>query len=190
MFTTLDLIKDIINNNFINTNKITKTFIREIIKQEELRPVSEQQLNHRQDYCIRKQFNIFNKNKLNVVEKQIKTFDEINKLYYINMFLCENDIHDIIFEPGGFFKVNFVNFFNIKKYETSNEIKYTMYCRYWITLSGDSWHDTYKLSFVINKNIKDLNKVLQIDELYLIKRGNPLDELPPSRYMLNEFSFL
>lgn len=32
MFTTLDLIKDIINNNFINTNKITKTFIRGTIK--------------------------------------------------------------------------------------------------------------------------------------------------------------
>jgi len=106
------------------------------------------------------------------------------------MFLYENDIHNIIFGPSGFFKVNFVNFFNIKKYDTSNEIKYTIYCRYWITLSGDSWHDTYKLSFVINKNIKDLNKVLQIDELYLIKRDNHFDELPPSRYMLNEFSFL
>ena len=79
MFTTLDIIKDIINDNFVKTHKLTRTFKRYLVKQEELKPVSEQQLKHRQDFYKRKQFKVFNKNNLKVEEKQITSCDEINK---------------------------------------------------------------------------------------------------------------
>ncbi len=165
MFTTLDLIKDIINNKFIQTNKITQSYIKQNVNKNDLIPIKYDD----GEKIIRKKFNIFNKDKLNVIEKQITTNDEINKLNYIITYLCENDIHNIIFEKTSLFKVNLIYFFNVKKYETSKEIKYDVYCIFLITLSGRLWQDIYKLSFVINKDLSNLNKVLRIDELYEIK---------------------
>ena len=95
IFTTLDLIKDIINNKFIQTNKITKSFIKENVNKNDLIPI-QYDYGEKTNFVVRKKFNIFNKNNLNVIEKQIISNDEINKLYYILMYLCENDVHNII----------------------------------------------------------------------------------------------
>lgn len=95
IFTTLDLIKDIINNKFIQTNKITKSFIKENVNKNDLIPIQYDD-GEKTNFVVRKKFNIFNKNNLNVIEKQIISNDEINKLYYILMYLCENDVHNII----------------------------------------------------------------------------------------------
>lgn len=173
MFTTLDLIKDIINNKFIQTNKITKSYIKEKVDNNNLIPVQYED-GGKTNFVVRKKFNVFNKDKLKVIEKQIKTNDEINKLNYILMYLCENDIHNLIFVNTDTYKVHLVEFFNVKKYETSKEIKYEVYCLFLITLWGRMWNDIYKVSFVINKDISDLNKVLQIDELYEIKEKPPI----------------
>ena len=99
----------------------------------------------------------------------MKLISYINKLYYILMYLCENDIHNLIFGKTKYFKVNLNSFFNVKKYETSKEIKYEVYCLFVITLSGRLWQDIYKVSFVINKDITNIKNILQIDELYEIK---------------------
>ena len=36
------------------------------------------------------------------------------------------------------------------------------------------WNDLYKVSFVINKDVSNLSKVLQVDELYEIKEQPPI----------------
>jgi len=170
MFTTLDLIKDIINNKFIQTNKITKKFINEHVDENDLIPseyATEREKNF--NFVVRKKFNTFNKDNLKITEKQITTNDEINKLYFILMYLTENKVQQLIFGNNPIFKVHFGRFFNVKKYETSKEIKYDIYCLFTMTLSGRLWDDLYKLSFVINKDITNIKNILRIEELYEIK---------------------
>ena len=173
MFTTLDLIKDIINNKFIQTNKITKIYIKEKVDNNDLIPVYYED-GGKTNFVVRKKFNVFNKDNLEVNIKQVKTNDEINKLYYILMYLCENHIHNLIFGKTDTYTVHLRDFFNVKKYETTKEIKYEVYCLFLLSLWGRCWNDIYKVSFVINKDVSDLNNVLQIDELYEIKEQPPI----------------
>ena len=174
MFTTLDLIKDIINNKFIQTNKITKKFINEHVNENDLIPAQYTEWKTKSNFVVRKKFNTFNKDNLKVTKKQITTNDEINKLYFILMYLTENKVQQLIFGHNPVFKVHFGKFFNVKKYETSKEIKYDIYCIFTMTLSGRLWDDIYKLSFVINKDITNLKNILQLDELYEIKEQPPI----------------
>lgn len=183
MVTTLDLIKDIINNKFVKTKQLTYTFKKEHVNENSLIPAQYSTEREKDfNFVVRKKFNIFNKDNLEITEKQITTNDEINKLYFILMFLTENKVQQLVFGNSPYFRVNFGSFFNVKKYETSKEIKYDLYCIFTMTLSGRLWDDIYKLSFVINKDTTNINNILKIDELYEIKE-KPCDVIPKSLFI-------
>ncbi len=73
MFTTLDLIKKIINNKFIQTNQLTNTYKGEITDKNELIPEKYSSKEEEISYKVKRyNYNIFNKDKLKVIEKPIK----------------------------------------------------------------------------------------------------------------------
>lgn len=165
MFTTLDLIKKIINNKFIQTNQLTSTYKGEIIDKNELIPEKYSSKEEEISYKVRRDnYNIFNKDKLKVIEKPIKTKDEINSVYFIISYICKNMLSG---NPIPTFAL--IDFYNLRRYETSKEILYKMYCTIDLSLSGMKYIKFYRFSFVINKDLSNLNKILQINELYEIR---------------------